>query len=336
MSAGKNPYHRYQIINECFTNRQKRYWTKKELINKLEEYDFIVSERTINFDLECMRHDERLKFFAPIEFSRRERAYYYADPDYSINTIQLNDEQRRAFFSVIHLLEPYKNFKIVHEFKGAIEKILRVVDVLTKETKTSAPVIEFEKAPYHVGIDYLDVIQSAIENKQVLCITYQKFHDDIASEHVFHPYLLKESKGLWYVLGHSDARNNIINLALDRIDTVREVNDVTYKTNHTIKANQYFKHTIGITHAQGKVEEIVLWFAPKMSPYIKTQPVHASQQVIKDDKNGLTTSMQLVINYELVSLLLSYCPDVRVIKPLQLRNKLNELLEKALTVNAEK
>jgi len=44
-------------------------------------------------------------------------------------------------------------------------------------------------------------------------------------------------------------------------------------------------------------------------------------------------NLQLVINQELVSLLLSYCPDVRVIKPLSLKKKLEELLTKGLEVS---
>jgi len=70
---------------------------------------------------------------------------------------------------------------------------------------------------------------------------------------------LKESKALWYVLGFSDTRGHVITLALDRIENIAD-STVPYKTNTTIQANHYFKHTIGITHAQGAVEDIALWF----------------------------------------------------------------------------
>jgi len=134
-------------------------------------------------------------------------------------------------------------------------------------------------------------------------------------------------------VGYSDARSKVINLALDRIDRIREVADVVYKTDNTIKVNQYFKNTIGITDAQGKVEDIELWFAPNMSPYLKIQPLHASQKVVKNDKEGVILRLQLVINYEFVSQLLSNCPHVRVLKPVRLRNKLEALLRKALELN---
>src|SRR5689334_12341588 len=134
MSAGNNPYHRYQIINACLTNKRKPGWTKRELMDEIKKYNFLVTERTFNTDIGKMRDDADLKFFAPIGYTIK-RGYFYKDPNYSINAIQFNEEQRRAFFSVIHLLEPYKNFKMVHEFKGTIEKILRVVDELTKQTK---------------------------------------------------------------------------------------------------------------------------------------------------------------------------------------------------------
>jgi predicted DNA-binding transcriptional regulator YafY len=335
MAAGKNPYVRYQVINACFTNKQKRYWTKAELIQHLEQYDFIVSARTLDFDLEMMRHDERLKFFAPIAFSRKERAYYYTDPAYSINTLQLSDEHLRAFSSIVDLLQQFRGSKMVQEFEGALDKIVRGVDVLRRQKLRSAPVIHAEKAPYYKGLEYLDVVMRAIDERQCLRIAYQKFTKQKPEDHVFHPYLLKEYKGRWYVLGHSEARQQVITLALDRMEKIQP-EPVPYKPNTKLNANEFFKHTLGITHAQGPVEEVVLWFSPALGPYIKTQHLHASQQIVKDDKDGLVIRLKLIINYELTSLLLSFCPEVCVLQPLALKEKLDGLLVEGRKVNERK
>jgi predicted DNA-binding transcriptional regulator YafY len=269
MAAGKNPYLRYQIINSCFVNKQKRYWTKVELIHKLEQYDFVVSERTINLDLEMMRHDERLGFMAPIRFCRKEEAYHYTDPEYSINAIQLSDEQLRAFSSVVDLLQEFRGSQMVKEFEGAIDKIVRGVNQLRrKKLHRGASVVEVERAPYYKGLAWLDKIMEAIDARQCLRITYQKFTASRAEDHVFHTYLLKEYKGRWYALGHSEARGQIITLALDRMERVLP-EPVPYKKNKQVSISDFFKHTIGITHTQGPVEDILLWFAPAIGPTLK-------------------------------------------------------------------
>jgi predicted DNA-binding transcriptional regulator YafY len=40
---------------------------------------------------------------------------------------------------------------------------------------------------------------------------------DRAKHYRMHPYVLKEYRGRWYVLGHSDTREQIVILALDRM-----------------------------------------------------------------------------------------------------------------------
>jgi predicted DNA-binding transcriptional regulator YafY len=61
--------------------------------------------------------------------------------------------------------------------------------------------------------------------------------------------------------------------------------------------------------------------------------LHTSQRIVKDDKNGLVISLKLIVNYELISVLLSYCPDVSVLQPSTLADKLDELLKKGREVN---
>ena len=153
---------------------------------------------------------------------------------------------------------------------------------------------------------------------------------------MFHPYLLKEYKGRFYVLGYSEARSNVIILALDRIESVGDDMAVPYKPNTSLQANEYFKHTLGITIGDGPVEDVILWFTPSLGHYIKTQHLHTTQQVIEDNSEGLVIRLQLIVNYELISLLLSHCPQVSVIQPLSLRNKLDELLVKGREVNGKR
>jgi predicted DNA-binding transcriptional regulator YafY len=333
MSAGKNPYHRYYILNACFTNRYKRKWTKVELLRKLADNDFDISPRTLDDDIYNMRHDDQLKMYAPIIFSKKDYAYYYEDPDYSIDKLQLTDDQLRAFEAIVHLMQPYKGTQMVREFEGAIEKIIRGVDQLRRQrVNPDHQTIAVEHAPYYKGYDFLDPIKNAIDLKQPVRIQYQKFNTDNVDEYVFHPYLLKEYKGRWYVLGFSERRHYTVTLGLDRIQSLETV-DKPFREDKKLKPEAFFKNTIGITHTSGPVEDIVLWFSRSMGNYIKTQHLHPSQEVVKDTTDGLVISLKLRVNYELLSLLLSYVPDVAVLQPSSLREKFQDALIKGLEQN---
>lgn len=323
---------RYRIINACLTNRQRRYWTKKELIAELAKHDIKVKSRTLTIDITAMREDTRLKFYAPIVYCRKERAYYYEDPNYSIDKVQLTDEELLSISVMLHFLKQYSGTQIVNNFEGAIEKMIRVVDQL-RNAKTDESFIEFEKAPYHKGMDYIDAIWAAIHKHQPLCITHQKFEADTSRKHLFHPYLLKEYKGRFYAVGFSETHGKTISLGLDRIMNICDENTIPYNLDESVKAKEYFKHTIGVTVGDGPVEDIHVWFKPTLGHYIKSLPVHTSQKTLRDDAEGLVISLQLIINYELLELLLSHCPSVKILQPLSLRKKVVELMKEGMALN---
>lgn len=336
MSAGKNPYYRFHIINECLSSKHKRYWSMRELIEKLREMDFDVAVRTVKLDLEYMRYDKRLGFRAPIKYSKSQKGYYYADPDYTINNVSLTDGQLHILDSVVEMLQMYEGSGIVKEFEGAIHKIVRGVDQLRRDKqKKKEQTIAFERAPYYKGMVWFDKVKTGLDQKQPLSITYKKFTASKPDVHVFHPYFMKEFKGRWYVLGYSEQRSNVIILALDRIESI-EPEKVRYKPNTYLNAHEYFRNTIGVTHTKKPVENIVLWFSPGMANYIKTQHLHNSQEIVRDDAEGLIIRLRLIINYELIAMLLGYCPDVSVIAPMKLKSKLEELLMKGVEVNRKK
>lgn len=88
---------------------------------------------------------------------------------------------------------------------------------------------------------------------------------------------------------------------------------------------------IGVTiPEERKIYEIILSFSPDRGQYVKTKPIHESQEILKDNKNELRVSLKLMINKELISLLLGFGNDLLVLKPIILRKTIQQLLEKAL------
>lgn len=328
MPVQKNALIRYRIINRCLSNKRKPYWSKEELIAKLDEHDVSINERTLKYDLESMRYDKRLGYLAPIEYCKINKGYYYKQQDYTIEALPLNEDEMRAFGFVTSILEQFRGLKVISDFEGALDKLRNVADQLSKGSQKSPVAIEFEKAPYYKGIEFRDRILDSIHDKKVLVIHYTTFNRPFSMKHIIHPYLLKEYKDRWYVIGLHDKTRTILTLALDRIDSITD-SVKSYIENSTFKSEEYFRHLIGITISQGKPEDIVLHCKPELANYIKTQHLHSSQQTLAEDKEGLTIKLHLIPNYELISLISSYGPDIKVLKPATLQRQVAERLKKS-------
>jgi len=327
MPINKNAYLRYRILNTCFTNRQKRYWSIDELIAALREHDLIAYKRTLERDLETMRHDERLGYFAPISYDKSEKGYYYTNPAFTIDQVPLTEEDLQALTLATNILHQYKSVKLVQQFEGMVDKLGKVVNHLKQPQNNK--LIAFENTPYYKGREFFDVVLKAITEQQPLCITYRKFNGLKNDDHILHPYFLKEYRGRWYVLGYSEARKIILTLGLDRFVQVT-ASEVAFKENKTLKPRQYFEHTLGITLGKGPVEEIELWFSPLLAPYIKTQHLHHTQKTVREDETGLVISLKLIPNPELTQLILSYGADITVLKPEALKESIGKIWERAV------
>ncbi|WP_165823808.1 WYL domain-containing protein [Pseudochryseolinea flava] len=107
------------------------------------------------------------------------------------------------------------------------------------------------------------------------------------------------------------------------------------RENTKIKPADFFDHTIGITYTRGPVQDIVLWFTPATAPYIKTQHLHHSQQIIEDTAKGLTVKLKLRVNYELTALLLIFVPNIVILEPLSLRKSFYDILHKGVDGHRE-
>lgn len=146
MPQNKNTYLRYRIINSCFTNKQRKFWTIDELIARLAEHDIRVDRRTLERDFEAMRHDKRLGFNAPIAYNKKERAFHYTDPTFTIDKIPLTEEDLTALTLATNILHQYKNVKVVQQFEGVVDKLSKVVNHLQQPQNNK--LIAFEHAPY--------------------------------------------------------------------------------------------------------------------------------------------------------------------------------------------
>ncbi len=326
MPVGKYPFMRYKIINACLTNTKKRYPALEEIKSALATHDIVIDTRSIERDLEVMRHDKRLGYNAPIAFCRKNKGYHYTDPDYTIDTLPLTPEEIEAFGLIVESFQSFRGAEVFNNVVGIFDKLEKVVMQQAKSKKSEVlyPIADFEKVPYSKGIEHFDKFHRAIMKQQPLLVAYKKF-DKPVRDHIFHPYLLKEYKFRWYVLGYSEPSKNKIILALDRIETLAN-KKVPFKPYKGIEVQKYFDHTIGVTINPGGVKEVQLWCSVSQGHYFKTQPLHSTQKIISDNATGLVLSLQLMINYELLQTLLTFGAEVKVLQPAPLQQQVKDMM----------
>ncbi|HVS90843.1 MAG TPA: WYL domain-containing protein [Mucilaginibacter sp.] len=332
MPVNRNALIRYRTIDSCLQNRYKK-WTLEALIeacsDALYEYQGImtgVSRRTIQADIEMMRSN-KLGYEAPIVVVDK-KYYTYADNNYSITNIPLNQQDMQVLTEVSDLLRQFKGFS---HFADLNEMVSKLEDKIYTQKNQSAPVIDFEKNDNLKGLEWIEVIRKAIVAKKTLCVTYQSFKAREASTFCFSPYLLKEYRNRWFVLGKSHQRHSpLLNLALDRIQAVSDHEDL-YRENSEIDLATYYSNVIGVTKSPGQRDsEVVFWINNADAPYIITKPIHHTQKLLKTEHDGMIFSIRVILNFELERELLGFGPKIKVLGPRILVRNIKDQLRKSL------
>lgn len=329
MPKNKNAFIRYRIIDTALRNRHKRFPTKAELIEACSGMG-TVSARTIDKDIFDMKFDEELAYFAPIEYNRQKNGYYYTEEAYSINKIPLKAEDLYALEFACSLLKQFEGIEPVKQFIQSVTKIEDFINMKRIAGDNLNDIIETEKGLNAKGNEHLGVLLSAIKERQVLMIHYKRFGENNPKTYTYHPYVLKEYRNRWYVTGKSPESGRIIIFALERLLEIVPTKQ-HYEEDKNFDAKQFFKHSFGISVLSGlKPEKVVLKFHPNESPYIKSQPLHETQQILADNATAFIIRLEVIPSYELRSHILSYGSNVEILEPESLRIEHKDTLQKAL------
>lgn len=330
MSINKLALVRYKTIDNCLQNRFRK-WTLEDLVkacsDALDEYEGIskgVSVRTVQLDLQNMR-SEKLGYNAPIIVTDKKH-YSYEDKNYSITNIPLTRQDLSTLNEVVEVLKQFKGFGYFKELTGMVNKL---EDKIYKQRHKGKSYISFETNDLLKGLEFIDPLHKAIINRKAILLQYHSFRAREASHFTFHPYLLKEYRNRWFVLGATN-KKLLLTLALDRIVSFDEAQGEKYLKNTTIDLETYYNDIIGVSKvANQRAQLVVIHIDKQNAPYILTKPLHPSQQMLREDKDGMLFSIQVAWNFELEREILGFGESIKVLSPQRLRKKIQYRLKKA-------
>ena len=148
------------------------------------------------------------------------------------------------------------------------------------------------------------------------------------------PHFLKESQQRWYLAG-LDADGALKTFGLDRMQNVSVVTDEKFVRDESIDIPALFRESFGIwNNPSDPVEEIVLKYDKLDGEFVKTLPLHSSQEILSDTDDGLVVRLRLRITNDFVMALLARSRSVEVVSPIHLRQRLHDVYAAALERNS--
>ncbi len=288
-------FSRYLLILKKL--KSKPYSTYEELQGYIEnQFDYLqmqddtlnigFSKRTLQRDIREIRN----LFGIDIEYSSSAKGYF----------ISQSETENMIFQRMIEAFDMFNSLNLAQDL---------------------TPFIHLEKRKPQ-GTENLYGLLHAIKNKLQIKFTYQKFWEEEITERTTEPYSLKEFKNRWYLLAKDNKEGNIKSFALDRLTNL-EITKKAFEFPKTYNIEESYRYCFGIiSPTDDEPQEIILSFNTFQGKYIKSLPIHATQEVLVDNKKELQIKLKLYVTHDFIMELLSFGDNMKVLKPKSLVSKI--------------
>mgnify|MGYP003335704652 FL=1 len=321
---------RYRIIDRCLRDKRNPYPTLAYLIDACSEAldkDSDVGKSTIQHDIQDLRSGRAIPGKrAPIEYDKLEKGYFYYDPHFSLDSLQLEEDEWNSLRYAVAELSRYKGVPIFAHFKSAIDRIDSAFELgLGSGDDKIDQIVQFEAATSTAGNEWIYDIYYAIRESYLIEFRYENIYRKEKRRHRAVPYLLKEFRNRWYMVVWSMEKEKFATYSLDRITELQIVKEPQQKRTD-FDASQFFADSVGIFAPGGKPQKVVLHLLAPFDRLVQLDPIHPSQKLLKTPKEGVRIELKVHITPELKNRILSMGPSCKVEAPASLQSEVKSLI----------
>lgn len=257
--------------------------------------EFSVSARTIQRDI-----NERLSYI-PIE----KNGDYYSMESYALGKLSFEDIKNFATLSGIKSLYP----SLSNEF---------ITDILNAKLN-SAYLIKnqgFEDIS-HQKVWFENLSAAIIKNSPVL-FTYKD------KQRIVNPYKLINNEGIWYLL--ADENDKLKTFTFLKIKKFQWEDD-----NKTFIPKKEFLNQISKNDTNwfsNELIEVTLQIDNEAREYFERKDILPNQKILEQNDEYFTILTKVSYDDEILKLVKYWIPYIKILKPLYLREKLDNILKK--------
>ena len=251
----------------------------------------------------------------------------------SLRTFQRDLKTIATFYNLeIEYNKSQKVYEIVYEVEDKqqvrLMESMEVFNALNITGNISKHLLLENRNPS--GTQHLSELLNASKNKLQISFIYEKYSEDNIKERHVKPLAIKEARHRWYLVAEDTKDDKIKTFGLDRISDIK-VSRINFDTPLNFDPEETFKNSFGIINGNDKhPQKILLSFTRVEGSYVKSLPLHHSQELIMEDDNECRFQYYLLPTYDFTMEILSYGNQVEVLEPIKFRYEVAEKLKSAL------
>jgi predicted DNA-binding transcriptional regulator YafY len=279
-----------------------------------------MSRASVKRDLEYMRS----RFNAPIEYDRQANGYRFgrprSGPRYELPGLWFNASEIHALLTTLQLLgglQPGLLDGQVTPIVQRLRSILGTGDHSWEEVVKRIRIFMPERREGNAA--HFSVIAAALLKRTRLWIRHYNRKQDVETEREVSPQRLVHYRDNWYLDAYCHLREDLRSFA---VDAIREaaLREARAKEIPDAELDEHLGSGYGIFPGR-TVEWATLKFTPEAARWVSAQSWHPKQRARVEKDGAYILELPYSEDRELVMEILKYGPDVEVLAPDALRER---------------
>jgi predicted DNA-binding transcriptional regulator YafY len=301
--------------------------TLQELVASLPE-DYRCHQRTVRRDLEALE----VHFPLYSERFAGQTRWRLIEGFHDVPALAFSPTELMALVLSRDLLKPLEGTHIKASLDSVFNKALSVLPqealVYVREMQGYFSVGLGPHKTYRAHKQTIEQLSRAISQKRTVQMRYYSASRDATNRRDVDPYRLWYTPGALYLVGYCDLRRDVRLFAVDRIRSLTITNrPCQMPLGFDLEA--YLKDAL--VAMRGQPIEVELLFDRKTATWVKERQWHPSQQVEMLTDGAMKLILHVSDTPELLGWILNFGSGVRVLKPVSLREKVQEEAKEILT-----
>lgn len=310
---------RFHLIDQMLCNQ--RAVTRAQFLDALE-----VSPATFKRDLEYLRD----RLMAPIVWDRELRGYRYqqsADGEqFQLPGLWFNTSEIQALLSMDALLDnlqPGVLSKHIEPLRSRIRMLLDEGDHSVDEISRRIRIVPLAAKAYRS--EHFESLCQALLARKRIDMTYYSRQADSSTVRQVSPQRLVYYRDNWYLDAWCHLRNGLRSFSIDAIQRL-EISSEPAREVDENELNRELQSGYGI-FSGAETREAVLRFNPEIARWVSRETWHSQQHSEYDDAGNYLLRVPYSQDTELIMDILKYGPEVEVIEPAELRDRVKQRIE---------
>ena len=316
-------------------DRLERFYKIDQLLKDRRVVSFADFKKELGMSTASVKRDiayMRERFNAPIEYDREANGYKFGKPGpgprYELPGLWFNESEALGLLTMHRFLKQVQPGMLdgqIEPLRERLRAILGSGDHSWQEVEKRVRIFQLERRDSKTA--HFSVVAAAVLKRSRLWIRHYNRQRDEETEREVSPQRLVHYRDNWYLDAWCHLRTDLRSFAVDAIREAKLV-DARAKEIPAAELDEHLGAGYGIFGGK-KVEWATLRFTPEAARWESAKVWHPDQRA-KIEKDGTyVLELPYAETPELVKDILSFGPDVEVVAPASLRERVAQALAKA-------